>query len=69
MLKSLYQIHRRKPIVVELNQAEVKRVTGGNPVIVMAAYVAARYFATRVGAGLATGALGGATTGYLESDS
>lgn len=55
--------------MVELNKAEIEEVSGGNPVFVMAAYVAIRYAAGRIGTVLSTAALGGATTGYLESDS
>lgn len=55
--------------MIELNRSEIETVSGGNPVLVMAAYVAVRYVAVRVVPALAAGALGGATTGYLESDS
>lgn len=55
--------------MIELSKAEIESVSGGNPVLVMAAYVAIRYASVRIGGALATAALGGATTGYLAGDS
>lgn len=53
----------------ELSKEEIDQVSGGNPVIVMAAYVAVRYAASKIGAGVAAGALTGATAAYLENNS
>jgi hypothetical protein len=55
--------------MIELNKTEIESVSGGNPVFVMAAYMIIRYAAPRIGVVIATAALGGATTGYLEGDS
>ncbi|MDO9518676.1 MAG: hypothetical protein Q8K97_12675 [Pseudohongiella sp.] len=55
--------------MLELSKSELEIVSGGHPVIVMAAYVAIRYAVPRIATVTATGALGGAVTGYLESDS
>ncbi|MEX0738537.1 MAG: hypothetical protein WD071_04275 [Pseudohongiella sp.] len=53
----------------ELSKEEVNLVAGGNPVLVMAAYVTVRYAARQIGAAVATGALTGATGAYLENNS
>lgn len=55
--------------MLELSKSEIAEVGGGNPVAVIVVYAVVRYAAPRIAAALATGALGGATTGYLESDS
>jgi hypothetical protein len=55
--------------MVELSREEIDTVSGGNPVLLIAAYVTVRYAASRIAVGFATGAIGGLTTGYLEGDS
>lgn len=51
----------------ELTADEIVCINGGNPVFVIAAYVAVRYVAARIGAGVATGVVVGITEAYLES--
>jgi phosphoribosylaminoimidazole (AIR) synthetase len=51
----------------ELSVNEIECVSGGNPVLVMATYVAVRYVASRMAVGIATGVVVGATEAYLDS--
>lgn len=53
----------------ELKSDEIMAVSGGNPAVVAAVYVAVRYAARHIGYTVATGALGGAVAGYLQSES
>ncbi len=52
-----------------LENDEILNVSGGNPAVAAAVYVAVRYAVQRIGGAIATGALGGATAGYLSDDS
>jgi len=69
MRMNLFLTRDMEVVMRELSQNEIEQVSGGNPVLVMAAYVAIRYTAKRVVGGIATGMLGGATKGYLDSGS